>query len=98
MITGRDAISFGMMRVEDFITPEERPADPWGYVVVSYERAAEQGPEYGQTAEQEVATLMVHGLLHLLGYDDMEDEAGEEMHARQDEIIRSAEFGIRNDN
>ena len=85
-----DVISFGMEGEEEFITPQERPAY-LGDVVVSYERAAEQGPEYGHTAEQEVATLMVHGLLHLLGYDDMEDEAREKMHARQDEIIRNAE-------
>ena len=90
-----DVISFGMEGEEAFITPEERPAY-LGDVVVSYERAAEQGPEYGHTAEQEVATLMVHGLLHLLGYDDMDDEAREKMLARQDEIIRNGEFGMRN--
>jgi probable rRNA maturation factor len=82
-----DVISFGMESEKEFITPEDRPAY-LGDVVISYERAAEQGPEYGHTTEQEVATLMVHGLLHLLGYDDIEDEAQERMHRRQDELMR----------
>jgi len=82
-----DVISFGMESEAEFVTPEERPAY-LGDVVISYERAAEQGPEYGHTAEQEVATLMVHGLLHMLGYDDMEDEARERMHTRQNELLR----------
>jgi probable rRNA maturation factor len=82
-----DVISFGMESEEEFITPEDRPAY-LGDVVISYERATEQGPEYGHTTEQEVATLMVHGLLHLLGYDDMEGEARERMHGRQDDLLR----------
>jgi len=91
-----DVISFGMESEGEFITPEERPAY-LGDIVISYERAVEQGPEYGHTAEKEVATLLVHGLLHLLGYDDTDEEARERMHARQDALMRSSEFGIRND-
>lgn len=89
-----DVISFGMESEAEFVTPEERPAY-LGDVVISYERAAEQGPEYGHTTEQEVATLIVHGLLHLLGYDDMDDASREKMHARQDELMRNSEFGLR---
>jgi probable rRNA maturation factor len=90
-----DVISFGMESEAEFITPEERPAY-LGDIVISFERAVEQGPEYGHTAEQEVATLLVHGLLHLLGYDDLDDEARERMHARQDLLIRNSELGTRN--
>jgi probable rRNA maturation factor len=90
-----DVISFGMESEGEFITPEERPAY-LGDIVISYERAAEQGPEYGHTAEQEVATLLVHGLLHLLGYDDTDEEARERMHARQDFLVRNSEFGMLN--
>lgn len=86
-----DVISFGMEEEEPgsiFITPDERP--PYlGDVVISYDRAADQGPEYGHTAEQEVATLLVHGLLHLLGWDDMDEESRIRMHARQDELYSS---------
>ena len=92
-----DVISFGM---EDemgeeiaFLTPEERP-EYLGDVVISYDRAAEQGPEYGHSAEREVALLMVHGLLHLLGYDDTDDESRARMHARQNELVLLADVGL----
>jgi probable rRNA maturation factor len=87
-----DVLSFGMEGEEEFITPQERAAY-LGDVVVSYERAAEQGPEYGHTAEQEVATLVIHGILHLLGYDDLDEPSREKMHARQDALMNASEFG-----
>jgi probable rRNA maturation factor len=89
-----DVLSFGMQeghssddRVE-FVTPQEHPAY-LGDVVISYDRAAEQGPEYGQSTEAEVATLLIHGLLHLLGYDDSEEGARQRMHARQQELLEA---------
>ena len=88
-----DVISFGMAEEgsEEFITPEERP-QYLGDVVVSYDRAAEQAPEYGHSTEREVATLLVHGLLHLLGYDDTTDAERERMHERQEALI--LDFGF----
>lgn len=83
-----DVLSFGM--AEDgrgeFVTPKERPSY-LGDVVVSYDRAAEQAPEYKHSTNAEVATLLVHGLLHLLGYDDADDDSREKMHARQKELL-----------
>lgn len=91
-----DVISFGMSDEGDaeFVTPGERP-QYLGDVVISYDRAAEQASDYGHSTEVEVATLMVHGLLHLLGYDDMTEPDREKMHARQDELVRLANFGPR---
>jgi probable rRNA maturation factor len=91
-----DVLSFGMGESEDsndtagFVTPAER-APYLGDVVISYERAAEQAPDYNHSTEAEVDTLLVHGLLHLLGYDDTEEEQRERMHARQQALI--ATFG-----
>jgi probable rRNA maturation factor len=89
-----DVLSFGMQqghssedRIE-FVTPQERPAY-LGDVVISYDRAAEQAPEYGQSTEAEVATLLIHGLLHLLGYDDMAEGTRRRMHARQQELLEA---------
>lgn len=92
-----DVLSFGMNDNEEiieesgggFVTPTER-APYLGDVVISYDRAAEQAPEYNHSTEAEVATLLVHGLLHLLGYDDTEDEKRAKMHSRQEDLL--AEF------
>jgi probable rRNA maturation factor len=89
-----DVISFSMADEEaadGFLTPTDRP--PYlGDVVISYERAFEQAPEYDYTTPREVANLLVHGLLHLLGWDDSTDELRGEMQARQEELLRSAAF------
>jgi probable rRNA maturation factor len=91
-----DVISFGMedeMGDEvEFLTPEERP-EYLGDVVISYDRAAEQAPDYGHTTEREVAVLMVHGLLHLLGYDDTDEESRARMHARQNDLVKLLDAG-----
>lgn len=90
-----DVISFGMAEqasgegrpaASRFVTPLERPAY-LGDIAISYERAAEQAPEFGQSVEAEVATLLIHGLLHLLGYDDTNDADRERMHARQRDLL-----------
>jgi probable rRNA maturation factor len=86
-----DVLSFSMedeSEEHDFVTPEER-APYLGDVVISYERAAEQAPDYGHSTDREVATLLAHGLLHLLGYDDAQEEGRERMHARQRELVEA---------
>lgn len=45
-----------------------------GNIVISKERAKEQAEEYGHSVEREFAFLIAHSMLHLLGYDHMEDE------------------------
>jgi probable rRNA maturation factor len=89
-----DVLSFGMQSEQEFVTPAER-AEYLGDIVISYERAAEQGPEYGHTPAQEVATLLIHGILHLLGYDDQDDESRARMHTRQESLMQNSEFGMR---
>jgi probable rRNA maturation factor len=56
---------------------EPRPDSPdiLGDVVISLETAARQADKRGWTLEEETALLLVHGILHLLGYED-ETEAG----------------------
>src|SRR5690606_29588918 len=45
------------------------PAEPLGDVVISVPRALAQAEEYGHSPRREVAYLLVHGILHLLGFD-----------------------------
>lgn len=52
-------------------------AEPLGEIIVSYPQAMRQADAAGRTVTEELATLLIHGALHLLGYDHMEpdDEA-----------------------
>jgi len=54
-----------------------------GDVVVSVETAERQAQAHGVTLEEELALLAVHGILHLLGYDDTTDEGAEQMRRRE---------------
>jgi probable rRNA maturation factor len=58
-----------------------------GDVIVSYPRAVAQAEEQGHSTEQELALLVVHGVLHLLGYDHAGEQDRAVMWARQDAIL-----------
>jgi len=64
-----------------------------GDIAISLERAAEQAEEYGHGLAREFAFLALHGALHLMGYDHM-DEAGEKlMNGKQKELLERAGIG-----
>lgn len=58
-----------------------------GDIVISLPKAFEQAQEYGHSAEREIAFLTVHSMLHLLGYDHIEDADRVVMRAREEEIL-----------
>ena len=59
-----------------------------GDIVISMERAREQAIEYGHSFEREIAFLTAHSMLHLLGYDHVDDPVGEKiMFAKQEQIL-----------
>lgn len=59
-----------------------------GDVVICPAVAARQATEYGQSFEQEMALLLTHGILHLLGYDHKDEEGAEVMEKHEQEILR----------
>jgi len=74
--------------VTDVMTfPAGEPNQEGGDIVISVDRAADQGPEHGFSVEQEVQFLFVHGLLHLSGWNDLNQEDRERMLARQTELL-----------
>ena len=81
-----DVISFAFM---DENTNPENGLTNLGEIYISIEKAHEQAKEYGHSFERELCFLLVHGLLHLLGYDHMEKEDEIEMFSLQDEILES---------
>ena len=54
-----------------------------GDVIINTRRVMEQAEELGQSEERELSYLTVHSILHLLGYDHMEDEDKKEMRERE---------------
>ncbi len=59
-----------------------------GDIVISAERAKTQAEEFGHSFLREIAFLTVHSMLHLLGYDHVDDPEGERiMFAKQEEIL-----------
>lgn len=58
-----------------------------GDVVISMERASEQATEYGHSLKREVCYLVVHSILHLLGYDHMNDTDKDIMREAEERIL-----------
>lgn len=60
-----------------------------GDIVISIERARDQARQFKQPLRREVALLAIHGVLHLLGYDDETEAAAAVMWARQKELLET---------
>ena len=78
-----DVISFALNESEEPEVVGGSEVNMLGDLIISLERAEEQAADYGHSVRREVAFLTVHGMLHLLGYDHMEDEEREEMETEQ---------------
>ncbi|MCA0982710.1 rRNA maturation RNase YbeY [Halobacillus yeomjeoni] len=89
-----DVISFAMQEEgegEMKILNEDMPL-MLGDIVISLDKAKEQAEDYGHSLERELGFLALHGFLHLLGYDHMNEEDEKAMFDRQEEILN--EFGL----
>ena len=64
-----------------------------GDVVICKDRAEEQAEEFGHSFEREIIYLFTHSILHLLGYDHMEEEEKQEMRAREEEVMTHLGIG-----
>lgn len=98
-----DVLSFPMLDVRtpgDLSGVEEMPDafDPesgelmLGDIVISKDKVIAQAEEYGHSVKREYAFLIAHSMLHLLGYDHMEDDERLLMEQRQREIMDKAKI------
>lgn len=82
-----DVISFAFLDDESEKTLVGQQQISLGTILISYEKAQEQAKEYGHSLQREMSFLLVHGLLHLLGYDHMSEKDEKIMFQLQDEIL-----------
>lgn len=88
-----DVLSFPLIGEEDVLTVSPVML---GDIVLSLEKAKEQGEEYGHGYERELAFLCIHSTLHLLGYDHETGEEDElEMRRRQSAIAALMGLGVK---
>ena len=60
-----------------------------GDVVICYDKVLSQAEEFGTGITREFVYLFTHSILHLMGYDHMEDAERQEMRAREEEIMQA---------
>ena len=98
-----DVLSFPMFQLEAGNPPQnwddyldaETDMCPLGDMCISLERATAQAKEFGHTVKREVGYLTIHSMLHLLGYDHL-DEAEQKRHMRsREETIAAAIPGMQ---
>lgn len=99
-----DVLSFPMIEYQkpsEFSVVEENPEDYFdpdtnelvlGDIIISVEKVIEQAENFGHSRERELAFLTAHSMLHLFGYDHIEDAERIEMEERQEKILQNLEI------
>ena len=94
-----DVLSFPMLEYDvpgDFSQIENQTEDCFnpdtgeillGDIIISVDKVREQAEEYGHSMQREFAFLIVHSMLHLFGYDHMEEQEAALMEGKQREIL-----------
>jgi rRNA maturation RNase YbeY len=73
-----DIITFPLVSDEDYISSE---------FCISLDRVAENCLNFGRSFESELLRVLIHGVLHLIGYDDLSDEERVKMRSKEEECL-----------
>lgn len=86
-----DVLSFPLLTFEDGEQADvnENNEILLGDIIISIDKAKAQAEEYGHGLRRELAFLTAHSMLHLMGYDHMEEEEQKEMFKKQDDILNN---------
>lgn len=99
-----DVLSFPMTDFPlpgDFSNLEERDPEAFhpetgelllGDILISMDKVVEQALEYGHSNRRELAFLLAHSMLHLMGYDHMSEDEAAIMEKKQDEILQQCGY------
>ena len=96
-----DVLSFPMFELEPGVPPEgedyldpESELCPLGDMCISLERAEAQAAEFGHSVEREICYLTVHSVLHLLGYDHLDEGPQKAQMREREEAIAATIPGM----
>lgn len=100
-----DVLSFPMFQLEAGNPPSdweeyldyETGLCPLGDMCISLERAAAQAKEFGHSMKREVGYLTIHSMLHLLGYDHLDEGEQKRQMRQREEAIAASIAGMRRD-
>lgn len=86
-----DVLSFPLLTFEEGEQADvnENNEIMLGDIIISIDKAKAQAEEYGHGLRRELAFLTAHSMLHLMGYDHMEEEEQKEMFKKQDDILNN---------
>lgn len=87
LIDSKSTIISSVSKNDIFLNNKGQKELYFGDIVISLEKAWEQAISFGQSHEREIVFLIVHSVLHLLGYDHMEPKEEKKMIKKQKEII-----------
>ena len=90
-----DVLSFPMLEIEDFDNLEDfAQFGPilLGDIIISMPTAKNQAKEYGHSIKREIAFLLCHSMLHLLGYDHIDEDERVQMEKMQNEIMNAVQI------
>ena len=96
-----DVLAFSMLpqpNTDRDLSPFVQPPDGvlhLGEVIISYPQAVIQSEEHRHSVKKEIAILIIHGVLHLLGYEHDKPELEREMRAREAEILSHIEEDLK---
>ena len=100
-----DVLSFPMFQLEpgnppadweEYLDPETQLC-PLGDMCISLERAAAQAKEFGHSLKREVGYLTIHSVLHLLGYDHLDEGPMKKQMRGREEVIAAEISGMQRD-
>lgn len=90
-----DVLAFPLEKLEPGVAPERRPNDPpimLGDVIVAPSYVARQADQHGSEFSDELALMVVHGMLHLMGWEHADDSQAEQMESRERVLL--AKMGV----
>ena len=87
----------GATDVISFDLSDDPAAGPGGQIIVCADVAVREARRRGVGPQRELMLYVVHGLLHLIGYDDASPRAAARMHAREEEILETFLTGQRDE-